>query len=138
MSIVWVKTNETRNGSTVRQSYTAAVADGLMCREVILIDEGRTNTFSPANSPDPGSSRMRMAAEAMCFVPTANGAPTVWVQESVITDGERTDTLYSNALATSKTLYLSITTTQEAPKKFPSGSSAGNQKSVMASMAMMA
>jgi len=137
MSIVWSKTNETRTGKMVRQSYTAAVADGLLCREVVLYDEGPSTQGTGAQAPDPGSRACRILAEDIVFVPTANGAPTVWVQESQTVSGERVDTLYSNALATSKTLYMQITTTQEAAKAFPQGSSAGAHKSATLSLMFM-
>lgn len=125
-AVTWTQAAQTssNSGRKIRQSYSAAVADGVLWREVVLHQEDApTGSFNPNTAP-PGAKRARMIAEAMCFIPTAAGTPTGgWVQESSITSGERTDTLYSQACSVSGKLYCSITETAEAPLKGSNNSS---------------
>ena len=141
MSISWTQESSTQSnsGRKVRQSYSAAVADGLLWREnVIHQEDGPTGSQNPNTAP-PGAKRARLYAEAMTFIPTAAGVPTGgWVQESSVTSGERTDTLYSQACSVSGKLYLSITETAEAPLKGSNNSSiAGHSKISAMSLTFM-
>jgi hypothetical protein len=141
-AVSWTLAAQTQSpdGRKVRQSYSAAVADGVIWRENVLHQEdGPTGSFNPNTAP-PGAKRMRLYAEAMCFIPTAAGTPTGgWVTESSIVNGERTDTLYSQACSTSGKLYLSISETAEAPLKGSFNSSQpGHSKTTAMSMTFMA
>ena len=139
MSVSWVKYAEVRTGKYCRQSFTAAVADGTLCREVVLYDAGVTTQGNGSQAPDPGSHQCRLICEAMCFVPTAAGVPTSWTSESSIQSGERVDALQSNPCSVSGKLYLNITSAQDPQIQSPSStSSLGQHKLLACSLCFMA
>jgi hypothetical protein len=135
----WTLITQTRSGNVVRQSYTAPAADasGIICREVVLVDDPKSSFENPTYSP-PGVSHARIYCESMCFVPTASGTPNAasWVLSSSTVNGERTDDLWTRALSTTGALYLSITHFNELPSKFPARTppNAGNTKMVACSL----
>lgn len=136
MPVSFTKYAETRDGKAVRQSFSAAVADGVLYREALCIDEGQANAFS-AQAQAAGAQHAKLYAEAMAFVPTAAGVVTgSWTLESSSTNGERTDALYSIALTVSGKLYLSISTIREAPG-VGSSTSQGAHRLCAMSMAFM-
>jgi hypothetical protein len=94
------------------------------------------NEQPQGQSPSPGHDHCTNFAQAMCIVPSAVGTVLAgWVLQSTISNGERTDTLWSNAVSggTGGTLYLSIVTIKETPPAYLT-TSVGNHKIV--SMAM--